>query len=159
MKKLTLALAFLFAWISAHAATVTVDFSTLTPVAGQTITADVKVNNVFSGIISEFLIGFGFNFVNGNPGVLNFVGATLGPAFVSSGAAGANVAAFTNAIPGLAPGDFIEPLLLATLTFQAVAAGTSTAGASTTVPGNPDHGLFFDGGTTLDINATQLISV
>ena len=159
MKKLSLALALLFSVTTASAATITLDFSTLTPTAGSNFTAAVYLSNAFAPpVAGDEIIGFGFDVFSGNNTVLSFVNATIAPLFTSAGAAGADVSAFT-VDPSLAAGSFVEPLLLATLTFQANNAGTTNAGVLTDlITPNPDHGLFYLG-NTLAINASQSIDV
>jgi hypothetical protein len=154
---LTLAAAALLAPVSASAASYTLTLSTNTPTVGSSFTADLFATNVFDGIAAENLIGFGFDVFISDPLIASFTGVTLGPDFVSAGAVGADVSAFTSA-PFLGPGDFTEPLLLATLTFQALATGPTSLGTITSVPANFDHGLLFEL-SVLDIFSEESIRV
>lgn len=137
-------------------ATITLVPSTLNPAVGETFTADVQVTRVFDGLSDEELILFGFDVGVENSEAFVYLGAAAGSLFLDAGLAGADVSGFPIAF-SLRPGDFTEPLVLATLTFQRLTSGASELAVFGDPDTNPDHGLFYLG-NVLPIEALLVVS-
>lgn len=152
MKLFLTALALL---LPVSAATITVIPSSLAPAVGESFTADVLATGVFMTVPGEELILFGFDSFVSDPSRVHFVSAAVGPLFLEAGLAGAQVSGFPLAF-SLTEGDFTEPLLLATLTFEVLGVGGAFIGVQSDPNTNPDHGLFFLS-TVLPIDASARI--
>jgi hypothetical protein len=161
MKKTLLATALVGAFFLAPARGATITLVAPATVAGP---FDVVVNatDVFAAPHdTDFLLAYGFDISYDNS-VLAYLGETPGALFTDlSGnpGIGAQVAGVAAAIL-LGPGDFTEPLTLATLHFGLVGTGTTSISISGDIA-NPDQGLVYLGGsdpisarTSLDASAT-----
>ncbi len=129
----------------AHAATISL--SATSPVAvGSSFDVVVQTTNVFAGRSAGDLVeGYGFNVSIGNAGIFKYLGETPGALFTDvSGAFGGTpmVAGFATSLAGIGPADFSGPLMLATLRFTALAAGTTTIGV-TSSSNDLNQGLIF----------------
>lgn len=106
----------------------------------------VNLTNVFDthDPATDAFVGFGFN-VDFDPAILSFVGETTGPLFDDfSGIPGAPVAGLvTPPFFFLGPGDFTEPLLLATLHFDVIGSGSTSVSISGDPAVNPNQGLVY----------------
>jgi PEP-CTERM motif len=104
----------------------------------------VNVTNVFAPPHdTDSFLGYGFDITYDNT-VLTYLGETAGPLFTDltgQPGLGAQVAGFATAIL-LNPGDFVEPLQLATLHFGVIGAGVSSISISSD-PLNLDQGLIY----------------
>jgi hypothetical protein len=99
--------------------------------AGSTFDVTVQVANVFQGrAIGDVLVAFGFDVAIGDPGIFQFVGATVGPLFAPLALGTPMVAGFALNPLGIGPGDFSGPLTLATLHFNALRAGGASIGVT-----------------------------
>src|SRR5262249_18153067 len=65
-----------------------------------------------------------------DPGLFQFTGATVGPLFGDLALGTPMVAGFASNPLGIGPGDFSGPLILATLHFNALHAGSSSIGGT-----------------------------
>jgi hypothetical protein len=126
--------------------------------AGSTFDVDVWVNDLFSGLATDDqLASFGFNVVNGSPGLFRFINSTIRPpfdddsAYFGLDAAGSPFPAIDN-IPTT------QSLWLATLTFDALAAGSGTLGVRTELTA-PNQGLIFVLGAPIGLNADLTVNV
>lgn len=124
------------------AATVTLVPSKSNPAPGEFFSAGVQVSGVFDGLPGEELILFGFDIQVNHPGAVAYLGFSPSPLFDAAGLAGAEVSGYPKTF-SLAEGDFIEPLLLATLNFQRLTNAPATIRIFADPDGNPDHGLFY----------------
>lgn len=157
MQKCALILVFLVATAVTPAPALTVN---LTPSAnpvmvGDTFTLDVIITNLLNGLDpADEAIAFGFNIAIADP-FISFVSATVTPPFAEP-----PTPLFDTAVAGLVfPGVQDDPLTLATLTFQALSAGTTAVGIVSDTLNNPDHGLFFALGSQVDITTNISITV
>jgi hypothetical protein len=99
--------------------------------AGGAFDVVVQASDVFAGrAIDDVLVAFGFNVTIGDPGLFQFVGATVGPLFAPLALGTPMVAGFAQNPLGIAPGDFAGPLTLATLHFNALGAGGASIGVT-----------------------------
>ena len=120
-----------------------------TPTVGSTFSVAVLATNVFSAPhVGDALAAYGFDvFVTG--GSVTFVSSTAGPLFTDISASFApgspKVAAIATA-GFLVAGDFVEPLRLATLVFQANSTGVATVSLGTNLL-DLNQGLIYLGGT------------
>lgn len=131
--------------MAAPAATISLNFSSQSLVVGQTFTVDVYVSDVFGGfdVLTDSLTGFGANSFIDTPSAVQFVSVGVGSLFDDfSGSFGGNpqVAGLASDLDGLQDGEFTEPLLLFTMTFQAIGAGTANVGLESDL-GDPNQGL------------------
>jgi hypothetical protein len=110
----------------------TISLGVTAPVhAGSTFDVTVQVNDVFGGrAIGDVVVGFGFNVTIGDPGLFQFVSATVGPLFAPLALGTPMVAGFALNPLGIGPGDFPGALTLATLHFNALHAGGSSIGVT-----------------------------
>ena len=110
----------------------TISLGVTSPVnAGSAFDVTVQVTNVFAGrAVGDVVVAFGFDVTIGNPGLFQFVGATVGPLFVPLALGTPMVAGFALNPLGIGPGDFSGPLTLATLHFNALRAGGSSIGVT-----------------------------
>ena len=76
------------------------------------------------------VVAFGFDVTIGDPGLFQFVGATVGPLFAPLALGTPMVAGFALNPLGIGPGDFSGALTLATLHFNALRAGGSSIGVT-----------------------------
>jgi hypothetical protein len=126
MKKLVLLAVTLLATCGSPVAAATISFTAPAVVSGP-FDVLVRAQNLFAGRdpSTDIAISFGFNASTSNPSVLAFLGATSGPLFdpVTS-APGTNVFAAASGQHGfgIEPGA-TEPVLLATLRFNAIGTG------------------------------------
>jgi hypothetical protein len=137
------------------AATIGLVPSNSDPAVGETFTVEVQATDVFAGLPGEELILFGFDVEVDDEVLVAFIGGTMGPLFLEAGLAGADVSGFPVAF-SLMEGDFTEPLLLATLSFERLAKGPASIRVTASPDTNPDHGLFYLG-TVLPIDASAKI--
>jgi hypothetical protein len=117
----------------AHAATISLNV--IPPLqAGSPFDVQVQVTDVFDGRLpGDTLVGYGFNVTIGDGTVLSYVGEDPGALFDDASAFfGGNpmVAGFATNPAGIGPSDFIEPLILAILHFQALSPGSSSIGVT-----------------------------
>lgn len=108
----------------------TISLGVASPVnAGGTFDVVVQASDVFAGrALDDVLVAFGFNVTIGDPGLFQFVSATVGPLFSPLALGVPMVAGFALNPLGIAPGDFSGPLTLATLHFNALHTGGSSIG-------------------------------
>lgn len=138
--------------LPASAATVALVPLTANPAVGELFAAQVRVSGVFDGLPGDELILFGFDVRESDASAVAFLGATVGPLFDPAGLAGAVVSGFPKSF-SLLEGDFVEPLLLATLTFERLSKAPFSLRVVATPDSNPDHGLFYLG-DVVPIDAT-----
>jgi PEP-CTERM motif-containing protein len=94
---------------------------------GSTFDIAVQVSDVFAGRApDDVLLGYGFNVTIGNGSVVQYLSETAGPLFDDLVLGSVTAAGIATDILGIAPGDFVEPLTLATLHFKAIGPGTSS---------------------------------
>ena len=143
-RRMFVALALVCAFGTTPAVASTITLGVSSPVnAGSSFNVLVQVTNVFSGRApGDVVVGFGFDVAVGNPAVFQFVDATVGPLFLPLALGTPMVAGFALNPLGIGPGDFSGPLTLATLHFNALAAGTSSLGV-TWDSGDLNQGLVF----------------
>jgi len=99
--------------------------------AGASFDVAVQVTDVFAGrAIDDVLVAFGFDVTIGDPGVIQFTGATVGPLFAPLALGTPMVAGIAANPLGIGPGDFSSPLTLAMLHFSALHSGTSSLGVT-----------------------------
>ena len=85
----------------------------------------------FSGrALDDVLVAFGFDVAIGDPGIFQFVGATVGPLFAPLALGTPMVAGFALNPLGIGPGDFSGALTLATLHFNALRGGGASIGVT-----------------------------
>jgi len=110
----------------------TISLGVTSPVpAGSTFDVTVRVTDVFAGRASgDAVVGFGFDVTIGDPGLFQFTGATVGPLFGALALGTPMVAGFASNPLGIGPGDFSGPLVLATLHFHALHAGSALLGVT-----------------------------
>ncbi len=110
---------------------------------GSTFDVAVQVTDLFAGRDpSDVLLGYGFNVTIGDGSVVQYLSETAGPLFDDLGLASVTAAGVATNILGIAPGDFVDPLTLATLHFKALSAGTSKIGV-TWDPSDLNQGLVY----------------
>jgi hypothetical protein len=136
-------LAFSVSFVPARAATVAL--SGPSTVSGV-FDVVVNVTNVFAPPHdTDSFLGYGFDIVYDNT-ILTYLGETAGPLFndlTGQPGLGAQVAGVASAIL-LNPGDFTEPLQLATLHFGLAGVNFGATSISITGdPSNPDQGLIY----------------
>ena len=99
--------------------------------AGAGFNVTVQVTNVFQNrALDDVLVAFGFDVTIGDPGIFQFVGATVGPLFAPLALGTPMVAGFALNPFGIGPGDFSGALTLATLHFNALRGGGSSIGVT-----------------------------
>jgi hypothetical protein len=110
----------------------TISLGVTSPVnAGAGFNVTVQVTNVFQNrALDDVLVAFGFDVAIGDPGIFQFVGATVGPLFAPLALGTPMVAGFALNPFGIGPGDFSGPLTLATLHFNALRAGGASIGVT-----------------------------
>ncbi len=140
MQRIFIGLVLLSLTVTLQAASITLDFSSQTVGPGGIITVDLNISDVFGAPHEDdYLIGFGVEPYTSNPAVIQFVSATVNPLFDPTHTGAPTI--FGLAFAGiLAPGDFTEPLTLATLTFQGLSAGHALVGVSADL-GDLNQGL------------------
>ena len=136
MKRTLLAALFVtsLAALPSEAASITLSGPT-SVLAGSAFDLTVNVSDVFAGRDPlDALLGFGFSVTVGNSATLSYTGETIGALFDDFSAAFGGNPAVAGLAAGpnffLAPGNFAEPLTLATLHFLSLAEGTSTVSVS-----------------------------
>ena len=122
----------------------TISLGVTSPVnAGSAFDVAVQVTNVFAGrAVGDVVVAFGFDVTIGDPGLFQFVGATVGPLFAPLALGTPMVAGFALNPFGIGPGDFSGALTLATLHFNALRAGGSSIGV-TWDSGDLNQGLVY----------------
>lgn len=153
--------------VPAGASIITLD-GPLTVGAGASFDVTVQLTDVFATHPGASLTGFGFDIVIGHPANVTYTGGTVGALFADLSApfpASPQVAGIPvgGAVFGiLDASDFSEPLILAVLHFQALAAGSSTIGI-TTDPLDSNQGLFYAPAAPTDpidqLNASSSVDV
>ncbi|MGC4080874.1 MAG: hypothetical protein QM736_01825 [Vicinamibacterales bacterium] len=111
----------------------TISFDVLSPVAaGSSFDVGVLVNDVFDGRSpTDVLVAFGFDVTVGDDTVFHYDGADVNSSLFDQLFLGIPmVSGFAQNPLGIGPGDFTEPLLLATLHFSALKAGNTTIGVT-----------------------------
>jgi hypothetical protein len=160
---LALAAACLASVPAAHAFSVTFQ-SSATIEAGSPFEVDVIIDEVFAHApfdnSSEALTGFGFDVVLDAPSLAAFTGAAPGPEFVASGLGSPGVSAFA-ATGDLTKANGITSLLLATLSFDALAPGLLTLSLATPDFGDflSNQGLFYAVGGTGDLTSQTTLDI
>ncbi len=122
----------------------TISLGVTSPVnAGTPFDVVVQVTDVFGGrSIGDVVVGFGFDVTIGDPGLFQFVNATVGPLFAPLALGTPMVAGFALNPLGIGPADFSGALTLATLHFNALHAGGSSIGV-TWDSGDLNQGLVY----------------
>lgn len=118
--------------LPAHAETITLNVAD-TVTAGSPFDVLVQVNGLFDGWTpDDTLLAYGFNVTVPNSSIFNYAGETAGPLFDDLLIPGGNpmVAGIAQNLFGVGPADFIGPLTLATLHFDALETGTTTIGVT-----------------------------
>lgn len=124
----------------AYAATLSLEVLS-SPVAGSQFDVNVVATRVFDSPHDGFdvLLSYGFNVTTGHTW-LTFMGYTPGTLFMSTETSAQVSAVAAEAF--ILPEDFVDPLILATLTFSALEAGASSISISS-IPLDPDTGLAY----------------
>jgi hypothetical protein len=142
---------------SARAATVELQLSSATVVAGNTFTLDVRAINLGASTV----VTFGMNPYTSDPAKVSFVSAVVDPLFFDdSGFFGGNPAIAGDTFPPAGPG----PITLATLTFRALQVGTVSVGVTSDLA-DPNQGLGLNGPapdflpSTVDLTSFALVQV
>jgi hypothetical protein len=131
------------------AATVALSFSSNPVEPGQTFTMNVTVVD----LAGDAITGFGMDPYISDLSIAAFLGATVGPLFNDdSGFFGGDPLIAGDAFPF----PDTAPILLATLSFQALQQGTVRLGVSTDLA-NVNEGLFLLSGDIQDISMSQSI--
>lgn len=157
MNKLTLAILLAMCAFSAQAASITLNGpGSITP--GQAFNVTVDATNVFAGKdpATDALIGYGFTVSVGDPAVLSFDGETAGPLALDFTGQDGPVVGGTFLF--LAPGDFTEPLTLATLHFTALSSGTSSIAISSDLSDLSQGLAFFSASDNISAQANIVVS-
>jgi hypothetical protein len=128
---------------------------------GSSFDVTVELTDVFGSHPGDALAAFGFDVVIGDTSVVSFTGETIGPLFDDvSGLFGPSpqVAGFATA-GFLTASDFTDPLILATLHFNALTGGSSSIGINTDLS-DPNQGLLYltAGADPLDASTRASIS-
>jgi len=148
--RLLAALTLCLASAATQAAFISLIPSTLTPAQGEIFSFDVVVR----GALDE-AVAFGFDITNSAPGIASFVSATVAAPFDDDSALFAGTDVAGSAFPGVTG----DPILLATLKFQALVAGTVDLGVFSDVTGDPNEGVFFALDSRLDLTSSVHIQV
>jgi len=110
---------------------------------GSSFDIAVKVNDVFAGrAADDVLLGYGFNVTIGNGAVVQYLSETAGPLFDDIPVPGVTAVGIATNPLGIAPGDFVGPLTLATLHFKTLGPGSSSIGV-TWDPTDLNQGLVY----------------
>jgi hypothetical protein len=149
-----------------EAATINLSFSSQTVGVGGTFTVTVGVTNVFAAPLdpdNDVVVFFGGNSFVGDGTVVEFVSATNnGLLFDTQDFGGTpQFAGFTLDLGGLGQGQFTEPLNLVTLTFRALALGTTNVGVESDL-GDPNQGLQYStlaGSEAIDLDQVGRVDV
>jgi hypothetical protein len=118
--------------LPAHAETITLSVAD-TVSSGSSFDVLVKVNGLFDGrTFDDTLLAYGFNVTVGNSSIFSYTGETAGSLFDDLSIPGGNpmVAGIAQNLLGVGPSDFMGPLTLATLHFDALGVGTTTIGVT-----------------------------
>jgi hypothetical protein len=119
---------------SADASTISFNVSSPATVGSQ-LNVDVLASGIFDPPFdADLLFGFEFRVLIGNPSVVQFANANVNATYFDQTAVVApNVGGTVNSAFGLVlmPGDFLEPLRLATLHFNVLQAGQTSVGITT----------------------------
>lgn len=128
---------------SAHAVMVELALSSPTITEGQTFTLDVIAHDVFAGRDPDDLVlAFGFD-VAANPPLVSFTSATVAfPPFDDDSAMFADTDVAGSAFPAIPNNGMFDTLLLATLRFTALNAGSLTLGIVSDLL-DPNEGLIY----------------
>lgn len=126
----------------AHASSISLALlGTVSP--GSSFDIAVQANDVFAGRApDDVLLGYGFNVAIGNGAVVQYLSETAGPLFDDLPIPGLTASGIATNLLGIAPGDFVGPLTLATLHFKTLALGSSSIGV-TWDPSDLNQGLVY----------------
>jgi hypothetical protein len=98
---------------------------------GKPFDAAVQATDVFAGRDPlDALLAYGFNVTVGDTSIVQYLGETPGPLFDDLLLGTPMVSGTAKSLLGLGPGDFIEPLTLAILHFNALRIGTTNIGVT-----------------------------
>ncbi len=153
---LTLVTVTLLSIAPSHAAIISFSLDTASSEVqvGDSFDVDVIVHNLFANDLTDELLTFGLNALYSTNGLLAFTGSTINPLFDDmSLATGLNVAGW--AFPGISNDAVVgQPLTLASLHFQALAAGNVSIFVNSDLT-NLDQGLTFLNQGQLAINSAS----
>lgn len=149
------------ACVCASVQAATIQVSAPLNVTGSGFDVAVSATDVFANFPGEAVTGFGFNVTSDSPSI-SFASETVNAAFFddfSGCCVDAQVVGLTNSSypAGIGPGDFTEPLVLATLHFAVSEPGSAHIGVTADLADNPDQGLFFLSGAE-GFTASELVT-
>jgi hypothetical protein len=122
---------------AAHALVVTLAPSPATVAPGETFTVEVIASQLFDGLDpTDELLAFGFDVTVSNPSAVSLTGAAVGAGFDDDSALLPDTDVAGSAFPGLTA----DPIVLATLSFQAGEPGVVQLGIAST-PSDLNEGL------------------
>lgn len=159
LHSLLLAITGLFAAVPAQAATTFSLDTTITQIqVGDYFDVDVVVHDLFAGDASDELLAFGLNAISSDTGLLQLRGSTVNPLF-SDDSVSLGLDAAGSAFPSIAnDASVATAFTLATLHFQALAAGNvSLTIASDRADFN--QGLMFLNQGQLAINTSRSLAI
>jgi hypothetical protein len=161
-KYLTLAaVALAAAVLPAQAATISL-IAPSSVLAGSSFDVIVQITGVFDSYPTDAVSSFGFNVDAGDPALVTYTGATAGGLFddYSWLFAGSPQVVGIPSAGYLEASGFIEPLILATLHFEALAQGVTTIGITTDVSNlSTNQGLYYSDAGNVSLDATTSVNV
>lgn len=125
---------------------------------GQQFSIEVQVDDLFGHDALDELIAFGFDVASSNAASIAFVSASVAAPFADDSGSFADTHVAGSVFPGLTAFDVSGPFTLATLTFQALGAGSSLLGVASD-PGDVNEGLVFANAGNLDLSANLAVQV
>ena len=157
MKKTLSLFAFALAAVMPQAHAANLSLNVIPPITvGSAFDVQVLATNVFAGKpADDVIVGYGFSVAVGDTAVFQYLGENSGPLFDDqSGFFTPPLVVGTATSPlGVGPGDFSEPLVLATLHFKALTSGTTSISISADLTDLSQGLVFLDEVTADPISA------
>ncbi|NHN36169.1 hypothetical protein G8764_02550 [Pseudomaricurvus alcaniphilus] len=137
---------------SANALLINLDISDSDVRVGETFTVNVGISDVFGGLAPlEEVIFFGFDVVNNDPVVLQYLGATVQSPFLDDSAFFIDTDVAGSAFAGIPNTPANSSLVLASLDFLALTVGNPSLGIASDLT-DPNEGLGYFLRGNLDIS-------
>jgi hypothetical protein len=141
----------------ANALTINLSLNSTPINVGNTFTMDVIANNVFAGLGIDEVLAFGFDVANPNPSLVSFIGASVNSPFNSDLFPNTTVAG--SVFPGIPNDGTNNTIQLATLTFQALQAGSNISLGIFSDMADFNEGLVYFSAGNMDITTSTNFNI